>query len=81
SHRAAVMADARRKAAQITGESEARAAAIYAPVAKKAPEFFDYFLALESEGAALKKNTRVLVLSMDSPWFKTLEKAAGKQHK
>ncbi len=79
SSRAAVVADARLKAATITGKSEARVAAIYAPVARAAPGFFDYFLALESEGAALKTNTSVLVLSMDSPWFKTLEKTAGKR--
>jgi membrane protease subunit HflC len=79
--RARTLADARRKDAKITGASEAKVAAIYAPVAKKAPAFFRYFLALESEGAALKNHTRVLVISMDSPWFKTLQEPKGKRLK
>lgn len=73
----AIIARAKANAATITGKSQARVATIYAPVAKKAPDFFDYFINLENEADALKNNTRVLVLSMDSPWFKTLEKTIG----
>ncbi|MGH8274942.1 MAG: SPFH domain-containing protein [Gammaproteobacteria bacterium] len=75
------LSDARGAAAKITGQSETKVAAIYAPLAKKAPKFFSYFLRLESESAALKSHTRLLIISMDSPWFKTLEKSAGKPDK
>lgn len=81
SKRTAILSGARKEAAKINGASEARVTAIYASPAKKAPEFFSYFLRLESEAAALKSHTRVLVISMDSPWFKTLEKSAEKPDK
>jgi membrane protease subunit HflC len=71
-----ILADAKSRAATITGKSQASVAATYAPSAKKAPEFFDYYIGLESEVDSLQSNTRVLVLSMDSPWFKTLERSA-----
>lgn len=74
--RTGILADAESRAATITGKSQARVAAIYAPSAKKAPDFFDYYIGLESEADALQNNTRILVLSMDSPWFKTLERSA-----
>ncbi|MDN5864672.1 MAG: hypothetical protein L0I62_05585 [Gammaproteobacteria bacterium] len=73
---ARLVADAKQEAARITGKSQARVAGIYGPVARKAPEFFDYYLELQSKADALKSNTRILVLSMDSPWFKALDDMA-----
>lgn len=70
-----IIATAKRKAAGITGKSQAKVASIYAPVARKAPRFFDYYLGLQSKADALKGHTRILVLSMDSPWLEGLDKS------
>jgi membrane protease subunit HflC len=77
--RETVVSEARRKAAKARGKSERKAAAVYAPLAKEAPTFFRYFLRLESEAAALKTHTRVMVISTDSPLFETLGQAKGKR--
>lgn len=74
----AILSDARREAASLQGKADARIAGIYARAGKAAPGFFRFYRALESEERALRENTRVLVVSTDSPWFRTLEAKAGK---
>ena len=77
--RAAVLSAAEQEAARIGGESQGKVAMIYAPAAAEAPAFFRYYLALESESAALKSHTKVFVISTDSPWFEALQAGGGKQ--
>lgn len=76
--RASVMSAAEQEAARLDGASQARVTAIYAKVSAEAPEFFRYYLALESESAALKSHTKVFVISTDSPWLKALQGGGGK---
>lgn len=79
--RATVMSAAEQEAARLDGASQAKVTAIYAKVAAEAPAFFRYYLALESESAALKSHTKVFVISTDSPWLKALRGNGGGKEK
>lgn len=74
---ASLLAGARHEAATIRGHTDATIAGIYAQAGKAAPGFFRFYRALESEKAALRENTRVLVISTDSPWFHALRAGGG----
>lgn len=78
-HAADILSGARREAARIRGENEAKIAGIYARAAKPAPAFFDFYQTLMSEQTALEKKTKLFVVSSDSPWFKLLGQAPGKK--
>lgn len=70
-----ILAAARNKAASIRGEGEAKIAELYARTAQPAPDFFRFYQTLMSEKAALNTNTRLFVVSSDSPWFQLMGKA------
>ncbi len=72
-----ILATARSKAASIRGESEAKVAEMFAQAAKPAPGFFRFYQTLMSEKAALNTNTRLFVVSTDSPWFQLMGKAGS----
>lgn len=76
---AGILSDAHQQAARIRGESEAKIAGIYAKAAKPAPRFFDFYQTLMSEQAALKKQTKLFIVSSDSPWFKLLGESSSTQ--
>lgn len=69
-----ILAAARNKAATIRGESEAKVSDLYAQAAKAAPDFFRFYQTLMSETAALNTNTRLFIVSSDSPWFRLMGK-------
>lgn len=80
--REALLVTAQMQAAKVRGGSEAQVAAWYAQAERRAPDFFHFFFALEEERRALfKGDTRVVVISTASPWFKTLNQGNGKQRK
>ncbi len=72
-----ILAAAHNKAASIRGEGEAKVAEMYARAAKPAPDFFRFYQTLMSEKSALNTNTRLFVISSDSPWFRILGKAGA----
>ena len=72
-----ILAAARSKAATIRGESEAKVAEMYARAARPAPDFFHFYQTLMSEKAALNTNTRLFVVSSDSPWFRLMGKGGS----
>ncbi|MGH8426880.1 MAG: SPFH domain-containing protein [Gammaproteobacteria bacterium] len=72
-----IIATANRQAARIRGEGEAKIVAIYAKAAREQPEFFSFYHALQTERDQLMSNTKVLVISVDSPWFKALGPGTG----
>lgn len=75
--RASIAGAASRAALQVRAEGQRKVAAIYAEAARSAPDFFDFYHSLQSEKAQLIDNTRVLVISAGSPWFKELNAAGG----
>ncbi len=80
--REALLVTAQIQAAKVRGGSEAQVAEWYAQAERRAPGFFRFFFALEEERRALfKGDTRVVVISTASPWFKTLDQGNGKQRK
>lgn len=70
-------------AARIEAQSEAHIATLYAPAERLDPEFFRFYLPLQMEREALLNgDTRVMVVSTASPWFKALNqngRTASKQ--
>lgn len=76
--RASIEAAANREALQIRAGSERQAATIYAGAARAAPDFFRFYHALQSEREQLIENTRVLVISTESPWFDALHPTGGR---
>ncbi len=80
--RAQILANADREAASLRGQADARVAGIYAQAARKSPRFFRFYQSLINEEKALAANTRLLVISTDSSWFRVLRSTppGGRKH-
>lgn len=74
---ASIRGEANRETLQIRARSQKNVAAIYAEAARAAPDFFNFYHSLQSERKQLIENTRVLVISAESPWFKALSPSGG----
>ncbi|HEX5314744.1 MAG TPA: protease modulator HflC, partial [Gammaproteobacteria bacterium] len=75
---AAIISAANARAATIHGEGEAKLVAIYAAASGDEPQFFDFYRQLQAERRQLLTNTKLLVISVDSPWFRALGPADKK---
>jgi membrane protease subunit HflC len=72
--RTELLAEATRQAEKIRGEGDAKAAAIYAGVYQRDPEFYAFYRSLEAYRKALGKPDDIMVLSPDSDFFRYLKK-------
>jgi membrane protease subunit HflC len=72
--RTELLAEATRQAEKIRGEGDARAAAIYAGVYQRDPEFYAFYRSLEAYRQALGKPDDIMVLSPDSDFFRYMKK-------
>jgi len=70
--RTELLAQATREAEKIRGEGDAKAAAIYAGVYKRNPEFYAFHRSLEAYRKSMGKSEDILVLSPDSDFFRYL---------
>jgi membrane protease subunit HflC len=73
--RTELLAQAMREAEKIRGEGDARAAAIYAGVYQKNPEFYAFHRSLEAYRKSLGKSEDILVLSPDSEFFRYMNQS------
>lgn len=71
--RQVILANASRDAARLRGEGDAMAAAIFAEVHSRNPEFYSFHRSLEAYRAALADGRTTLVLDMDSEFFDHFE--------
>jgi membrane protease subunit HflC len=72
--RTELLAEATRQAEKIRGEGDARAAAIYAGVYQRYPDFYAFYRSLEAYRKALGKPDDIMVLSPDSDFFRYMNK-------
>ena len=70
--RTELLAQATREAEKIRGEGDAKAAAIYAGVYQRSPEFYAFHRSLEAYRKSMGKSEDILVLSPDSDFFRYL---------
>jgi len=70
--RTELLAQATREAEKIRGEGDAKAAAIYAGVYRRNPEFYAFHRSLEAYRKSMGKSEDILVLSPDSDFFRYL---------
>jgi len=68
--RTELLAEATRQSEKIRGEGDAKAAAIYAGVYTRYPEFYAFYRSLEAYRKALGKPDDIMVLSPDSDFFR-----------
>ena len=73
--RTELLAQAMRESEKIRGEGDARAAAIYAGVYQKNPEFYAFHRSLEAYRKSLGKSEDILVLSPDSEFFRYMNQS------
>ena len=71
-----IIAEAYAEAEQIKGEGDAEAAAIYNEAYNRDPEFYEFFMSMQTYKAALGNNTKI-VISPDSPFAKYIYSATG----
>jgi membrane protease subunit HflC len=72
--RTELLAEATRQAEKIRGEGDAKAAAIYAGVYERYPEFYAFHRSLQAYRKALGKPDDIMVLSPDSDFFRYMNK-------
>lgn len=70
-------ADAYRKAEELRGEGDARAAEIYAAAYEKDPEFYEFYRSINAYTNVFREKGDILVLDPKSDFFKYLEKGDG----
>lgn len=75
--REVILAEAYRKAQEVKGEGDARAAAIAAAAFGKNPEFYSFYRSLEAYRQSFKSKSDVLVLEPNSEFFKYM-RSTGK---
>jgi membrane protease subunit HflC len=73
--RTELLAQATREAEKIRGEGDANAAAIYAGVYKRYPEFYAFHRSLEAYRRSMGKPEDILVLSPDSEFFRYMNQS------
>jgi membrane protease subunit HflC len=72
--RTELLAQATREAEKIRGEGDARAAAIYAGVYQRNPEFYAFHRSLQAYRKALGKPDDIMVIAPDSDFFRYMNK-------
>ncbi len=72
------IANAKREAAIIRGDGDAKAAAIYSAAYNRNPEFYSFYRSLQAYRTSLGKSDDVLVVSPDSDFFRYLNKPAAR---
>ena len=73
-----LVAQAYAEAEQIKGEGDAEAAAIYNAAYNRDPEFYEFYMSMQTYQAALGNNTKI-VISPDSPFAKYIYSSEGVQ--
>jgi len=76
--RQVLLANAERDAAKIRGEGDARAAAIFAAVHGRNPEFFSFHRSLEAYRMALADGQTTLILDPNSEFFRHFEQSRAR---
>lgn len=71
--RTEILAEATRQSEKIRGDGDAQAAAIYARVYSRNPEFYSFYRSLEAYRKALGKSEDIMVLAPDSEFFRYLQ--------
>jgi membrane protease subunit HflC len=72
--RTELLAEATRQAEKIRGEGDAKAAAIYAGVYQRDPEFYAFHRSLQAYRKALGKPDDIMVIAPDSDFFRYMNK-------
>ncbi len=72
-----ILAEAYKKAEQIKGDGDARAAAIYAAAFSKDSEFYEFTRSLRGYGATFNNKSDILLIDPKSDFFKYLNKSKG----
>jgi membrane protease subunit HflC len=72
--RTELLAEATREAEKIRGEGDAKAAAIYAGVYQRNPEFYAFHRSLQAYRKALGKPDDIMVIAPDSDFFRYMNK-------
>jgi membrane protease subunit HflC len=72
--RTELLAEATRQAEKIRGEGDAKAAAIYAGVYQRDPEFYAFHRSLQAYRKALGKADDIMVIAPDSDFFRYMNK-------
>jgi len=72
-----ILAEAYKKAEQIKGDGDARAAAIYAAAFSKDSEFYAFTRSLRGYGATFNNKSDILLIDPKSDFFKYLNKSKG----
>jgi membrane protease subunit HflC len=75
--REVVLAEAYRKAQQIKGEGDAKAAAIYAQAFGQDRDFYRFYRSLEAYRSAFKSKNDVLVVDPSSEFFNFMRSSTG----
>jgi membrane protease subunit HflC len=75
--RTEILSAAARDAEKIRGEGDAHAATIFAAATTKNPEFFAFYRSMQAYRKAVGREGDVLVLSLDSQFFKYLQQPGG----
>ena len=71
--REVVLAEAYRKAQEVKGEGDAKAAAIYAKAFQQNPEFYSFYRSLEAYRQSFKNKGDMMVLDPGSEFFKYMK--------
>lgn len=72
-----IASNAARDAEKVRGEGDARAASIFAAATSKNPEFFAFYRSLEAYKKTVGRDGDVLLMSLDSQFFKYLQQPGG----
>ncbi len=75
--REVILADAYRRAQQVKGEGDARAAAIYAKAYGQNPEFYSFYRSLDAYRATFQNKSDILVLEPGTEFFRYLREPTG----
>ncbi|HXQ63497.1 MAG TPA: protease modulator HflC [Steroidobacteraceae bacterium] len=75
--RTEILSAAARDAEKVRGEGDAHAANIFASATAKYPEFFAFYRSMQAYRKAVGREGDVLVLSLDSQFFKYLQQPGG----
>jgi modulator of FtsH protease HflC len=75
--RQVILAEAYKKAQELQGGGDAKAAAIYAKAYGANAEFYSFYRSLEAYKASFKNKSDVMVLEPNSAFFKYLKQGAG----
>lgn len=75
--RQVILAEAYRRAQDLQGQGDSKAAAIYSAAYSQNPEFYAFYRSLEAYKAAFRNKSDVLVLEPNAAFFRYLRNGAG----